>query len=145
MRARVSLLVCLVLAVGAMALPASASAQTQEGLVNVSVTNNTIQVPIGVAANVCDVDVNVLVQNVRDTGQSTCDAFGTAIATDGGGGGGPGANQQGLVNVDISNNTIQVPIGLAANICGVSVNVLSQDIVNDAVTCTARGFGRARA
>ena len=53
------------------------------------------------------------------------------------------AQQQGLVNVDVhnvlNNNhvAIAVPINAAANICGVSVNVLSANLANGPVTCTS--------
>jgi len=53
------------------------------------------------------------------------------------------AQQQGLVNVDISNvlnhNNVQVtvPINAAANVCGVSVAVLAQDLLGGPVNCTA--------
>ncbi len=63
------------------------------------------------------------------------------------------AQQSGLVNVDISNVanniarninvdvsqipvTVQVPIGIAANVCGVNANVLAQQGVG-AAQCTA--------
>jgi hypothetical protein len=53
------------------------------------------------------------------------------------------AQQQGLVNVEISNvlnnNTFQVtvPINAAANVCGVTVAVLTQNLQNGPVTCEA--------
>jgi hypothetical protein len=53
------------------------------------------------------------------------------------------AQQSGLVNVDIhnvlNNNEVAVtiPINAAANICGVSVAVLAQDLAGGPVTCTA--------
>jgi hypothetical protein len=53
------------------------------------------------------------------------------------------AHQSGLVNVDIhnvlNNNEVAVtiPINAAANICGVSVAVLAQDLAGGPVTCTA--------
>lgn len=64
------------------------------------------------------------------------------------------AQQSGLVNVDVSNvlnnldldlannslnnNTVQVPIGIAANVCGVTANVLAaQKKGDDPVSCTA--------
>jgi hypothetical protein len=53
------------------------------------------------------------------------------------------AQQSGLVNVDIhnvlNNNKVAVtiPINAAANICGVSVDVLSANLANGPVTCTA--------
>ena len=63
--------------------------------------------------------------------------------------------QNGLVNVDVSNvlnnldldlannslnnNMVQVPIGIAANVCGVTANVLAaQKKGSDPVTCTAK-------
>jgi hypothetical protein len=53
------------------------------------------------------------------------------------------AQQSGLVNVDVhnvlNNNDVAVtiPINAAANICGVSVAVLAQDLAGGPVTCTA--------
>lgn len=64
------------------------------------------------------------------------------------------AQQNGLVNVDVSNvlnnldidllnnslnnNTVQVPIGVAANVCGITANVLAaQRKAGDTMTCTA--------
>ena len=64
---------------------ASLSAQQQEGLVNVNVSDNeileelnlsapiTVQAPIGVAANVCEVNANVLAEQAR-SGAATCEA-----------------------------------------------------------------------
>ena len=57
------------------------------------------------------------------------------------------AQQSGLVNVDIhnvlNNNKVAVvvPITAAANICGTQVNVLSQQLANGPVTCTAGAQG----
>ena len=133
------------LAIGLVAAP-SASAQTQSGLINANISNNTVQVPIAIAANICDVDINVLVQNLAQTGQTTCIADADGIATaPGGHGGGGGSNQHGLVNIDISNNTVQIPISVAANVCGVHVNVLAQDLSDGSATCGANSFSRANA
>jgi hypothetical protein len=52
----------------------------QTGLVNVNVSGNTIQLPISVAANVCNVDVAVLVEQINQTGTATCDARGNSRA-----------------------------------------------------------------
>ena len=52
---------------------------TQSGLVNVNITDLVVQVPIGIAANICDVNVGVLVQTLRDSA-ATCDATGTPDA-----------------------------------------------------------------
>jgi len=54
------------MSLGVIAAPASAQ---QSGLVNVNVTNNVVQVPIAVAANVCGLQVGILAQNLRQ-GQS---------------------------------------------------------------------------
>jgi hypothetical protein len=145
MRARVSLLATLVLSVVAIALPASAAAQPrQEGLVNVNVSDNVVQVPIGIAANICGVGVGVLVSEI-DTGPVTCTttAVSDAVSVDSGGGG--DARQRGLVNVNVEDNTLQVPLTVAANVCGVGVGILAQDIDTGPVECDARSRGRARA
>jgi hypothetical protein len=143
MRARVSLLVCLVLSVGAMALPASASAQTQEGLVNVNVSDNVVQVPIGIAANVCDVNVAVLVNEFLDAAEPCrSDATGSAFVTSADGSAEP--FQSGLINVNVSGNDVQIPIAAALNVCDVNVAVLV-DLFDDAAgECEARARGRAR-
>jgi hypothetical protein len=43
----------------------------------------------------------------------------------------------GLVNVNLSDNTVQVPIGVAANVCGVSVAVIARNLPAP-VECTSR-------
>src|SRR3954462_2060973 len=103
---------------------APAPAAQQDGLVNVDLTGNTIQVPIGVAANVCDVSVAALSTNTFG-GDSVCTAVSRPSAQGGGGGGGGGGVQRGLVNVSVTDNTVQVPIGIAANVCDVTVALLS--------------------
>jgi len=40
----------------------------------VDVDRTTVQLPIAVAANVCDVDVNVLAADLADDGQANCTA-----------------------------------------------------------------------
>jgi hypothetical protein len=127
----------------ALALATSAGAQNQSGLVNVAVVDNTVQIPIGVAANVCGVTVNLLAQNLAN-GPTACDAVAGATATRGGnGGGGGGANQDGLVNLYVANNTVQVPVGIAANVCGVTANILAQRLANGGAACEATGNGTA--
>ncbi len=58
-------------------------AQTQEGLVNVGVViegNETVvQVPIGVAANVCGIEANVLATEFAGTDEVACEADADAI------------------------------------------------------------------
>jgi hypothetical protein len=63
-----------------MAMPAMAAPVITGGLVNVTIVDAididrvTVQLPIAVAANVCDVDVVVLAQMLADTGSADCDA-----------------------------------------------------------------------
>ncbi|KKL65076.1 hypothetical protein LCGC14_2158580 [marine sediment metagenome] len=52
-------------------LGSGAAMAQQSGLVNVSVDDNTVQVPVSVAANVCDVDVNVL-SDLVGSDESAC-------------------------------------------------------------------------
>ncbi len=74
----VAVLATVALAAGVAAGPAAA--HNQAGLVVVDVhrvlNNNdvTVQVPISVAANICDVDVQVLVADLADDGSATCTA-----------------------------------------------------------------------
>lgn len=100
--------------------------------------------PIAVAANVCDLQVGILAQQLRQ-GPVDCRATADPIATrSNGGGGGGGGPQQGLVNLAITNNTIQVPVGIAANICGVQAAVLAQELEQGAATCEAEGNAEAQ-
>lgn len=133
---RRAILAAITTAVIGLAGASSASAQTQSGLVNVAVTNNTVQVPIGIAANVCQVSVNVLAQSTS-TSAVNCKAVSGATAFEAPSSGGGSANQQGLVNLDVSNNTIQVPVGIAANLCGIAANVLAQNVSTGSASCTA--------
>jgi len=58
--------------------------------------------------------------------------------------GGP-VTQNGLVNVALTDTTVQVPVNVAANICGVSVGVLAQATNLAGVDCTADGVSLANA
>jgi hypothetical protein len=72
-------------AVGA-AAPAAAQPVITGGLINITIVdvlnNNqvTVQVPVGVAANVCDTNVAALFAEIEDTGSADCDADADAIA-----------------------------------------------------------------
>lgn len=127
-------------ATAAMALVGSsaATAANQNGLVNVDVSNNTVQVPIAVAANVCDVAINILASATL-TSPADCTAVSGATAYSAGNNHGGSTNQQGLVNLAITNNTIQVPIGIAANICDVAANVLASGTATGPAHCSATG------
>ena len=119
--------------------PANAAPQ-QSGLVNVNVTDVTVQVPVAVAANVCDVNVAVLVQDVRD-GAADCDANATnGLEVTQNSGSGPG-RQEGLVNLNLENIAVQIPVTVAANICDVNVAVLVSDLADTAADCTADASG----
>ena len=119
----------------------AAHAQNQRGLVNVNVSDVTVQIPVAVAANLCGVNVNVLSAGLLQ-GPTDCQSGAIALADDQNPDGGHG-NQNGLVNVNITDVTAQVPISLAANICGVNVNLLVQALAQGPVDCTA--FGRSAA
>jgi hypothetical protein len=111
----------------------------QDGLVNVVISGNTIQVPISVAANICDINVAILAVQERGDG-AECTATAESIASPGqsGNNGGGGAQQGGLVNVDISGNTIQLPVSVAANLCDVNVAaLLAEQRRGGGANCTA--------
>lgn len=122
----------------ALATPASAAPNNanQTGLVNLSLQETTIQVPIALAANICGVALNVLAAG-NVAGPVQCTADGVTSAQRQGGGGANNANQTGLVNVAIQDTTVQVPVAVAANVCGVAVNVVAAANVVGPTTCDA--------
>jgi len=128
------LITTVALAVGA-ATPAGAAPPTppQQGLVNVNVSGVRIQVPIAVAANICDVNVNVLARQIDAPAQCDVNADSDAVST---GIEGPPPRQNGLVNVNISDVIVQIPITVAANVCDVNVNVLASQL-DSPVRCDA--------
>jgi hypothetical protein len=123
--------------------PAAAQPIFQQGLVNIVVGDVTIQVPVAVAANICDVNVAVLVGDFRDEGSADCDSQAMADAgiTDAVVTPGPPTTpivQQGLVNVIIGDVTVRVPIAVALNVCDVNLAILVGDFFDDGnATCTA--------
>ncbi|MGH3005983.1 MAG: hypothetical protein ACRDOS_08825 [Gaiellaceae bacterium] len=138
-------LVASVLATAAMSFTVAAPAAAQppdnqagDSLVNVQIGDITVLAPIGVAANLCDVQANVLAEQVR-TGDATCEATAESIATPGPGNGNGPDNQAGdsLVNVQIGDITVKLPIATAANVCDVNVNVLAQQLRTGEATCEA--------
>ena len=133
----VTLFAAICMAVAATVAPATAA--NQNGLVNINLEDNIVQVPVAVAANVCDVDVAVLVGLLADFGSTTCDSEAVSGATvTGRPNNGGGTRQNGLINVNLENNTIQIPIAAAANICDVTVAVLVGAILeDDATQCDA--------
>jgi hypothetical protein len=146
---RSKLLVATVVATMAFAVGATpASAQQQEGLVNIIVSDVTIQVPVSVAANLCDINVAILATQERFGGaECDADAESTASAGPGDGNGTPGEGgieQDGLVNVIITDVIAQVPISVAANICDVNVGVLARQLRVGETTCRADAVSVAR-
>ena len=124
----------------AAAAAAPASAANQNGLVNINLEDNVVQVPVAIAANVCEIDVAVLVGILADTGSTTCDAEAFSGATVGSRPeGGGNTRQNGLINVNIEDNVVQVPIAAAANICDVEIAILVGAILeDDATQCDAK-------
>ena len=115
---------------------APASAATQRGLVNVNLEDVIVQVPVGLAANVCDLDVNVLARTLGD-GPANCDSTADPDAIVVSPARGGSTNQEGLVNLNVEDVTIQVPVAVAANVCDVDVNVLGQALLDGPTTCEA--------
>jgi hypothetical protein len=129
-------------------LPLDQLPDLQEGLVNVNVSDVIVQLPIAVAANVCEVAVNVLAEQIRDGEAAECEALAESDATVDWNDGNRNqrGQQRGLVNVNVSDIVVQAPISVAANICEVAVNVLAQqDRSGDAAICTAQGYSDATA
>jgi hypothetical protein len=108
-----------------------AAAQVQSGLVNVAVGDVTIQVPIAVAANICDTTVAILVGELRDDGRTTCDTVAGSEAEVSRGPAETPTVQQGLVNVAIGDVTVQVPIAVALNLCDTNIALLVGDFFDD--------------
>ena len=81
-----------------------------------------MQLPIALAADLCDVTVDVLVNELSD-GSSPCEASSNSDAVVTTEDGGPVA-QDGLVNVNVTDVVVQAPISIAANVCDVTVAVL---------------------
>ena len=137
------LIACIVTTAGLAAGAGPASAQTnQEGLVNVAVEDVTVQVPVSIAANVCDLNV-VALGELQDAG-SACVATADSAATAGSRPNGGPVNQEGLVNVLIDDVVVQVPVAVAANICDVNVVILG-NVLDDGTACMAVTDSTARA
>ena len=137
------LLAASVVATAAFAVSATpASAQNQEGLVNVAIEDVTVQVPVAIAANVCDLNVAVIADVVDDGG--TCDATADSAATAGASPNGPPARQEGLVNVLVDDVIVQVPVAVAANVCDVNVAILAR-VLDEGTACEAVADSDAQA
>jgi capsular polysaccharide biosynthesis protein len=127
----------------AMVAPVAAANQAGNSLVNVQISDVTIAVPIAIAANICDVNVNVLAEQL-DAGDAACTATAESIATPGTGDG-RGGNRAGnsLINVQVDDLTVLLPIAIAANVCDVNVNVLATQLRLGDVTCDAAANAEA--
>jgi hypothetical protein len=121
----------------ALVSPAAAANRAGNTLVNVQVSDLTILVPISVAANICDTTVNILANNI-DGVTPVCTATADSAASPGNGGGG-GGNTAGdsLVNVQLDDIFVAVPVGVALNLCDTSVNLLSTQVETGMLTCDA--------
>lgn len=138
-----TLLITVTAAIGAVAPASAASNQAGDSLVNVQVGDITVLVPVSVAANLCDIDVNVLAGQV-DAGDTTCEATAESVATPGDGSeGSTNIGGDSLVNVQIGDITALIPIAVAANVCDVAVNVLARQLSVGDATCTAVGTSTA--
>lgn len=113
----------------------------QDGLVNLALQDTTVQVPVGIAANICGVAVNLLASQTA-TGPVECTAEGVSLAENDGGGNN-NARQRGLVNLAVQDTTVQVPVAVAANVCGVAVNALATQTIVGETTCEALGGAEA--
>lgn len=139
MRKFVAVLCCALTASVVGAGTAGAQNQAGDSLVNVQISDVNVLVPVSLAANLCDIDVNVLARQLNADDGASCTATAESIATPGSGGQG-GGNQAGdsLVNVQIDDLTVALPIAIAANVCDVSVNVLAEQLnLPGGATCDA--------
>jgi flagellar biosynthesis protein FliQ len=130
----------------AMASPATAAPNNanQTGLVNLALQDTTVQVPIALAANICGVAVNILA-TATDVSDVTCRADGVSTAENQPGDGANNANQTGLVNLAVQGTTVQVPVAVAANVCGVGVNAVAAFTQVAEIDCAAVGGSEAQA
>jgi hypothetical protein len=119
-----------------LALPVAAANRAGDSLVNVQVSDVTILVPVAVAANLCDINVNVLAEQLG-AGPTTCEATAESVATPGTGDG-RGGNRAGdsLVNVQLDNILVALPISIGANVCDVNVNVAAAQAALGQTLCT---------
>ena len=69
-----------VMALMLVATVAPTLAQPQSGLVNVRIGDVIVQVPVGVAANICGVDANVIATQFVGTEEVVCEADADAMA-----------------------------------------------------------------
>ena len=116
-----------------------------DSLVNVQIGDVEVLVPVAVAANLCDINVNILANQEREGG-ATCTATAKSVASPGSGDGQGGGNvaEDSLVNVQIGNVTVALPIGIAANVCDINANVLANQARKGGATCTASSSAKVK-
>jgi hypothetical protein len=123
---------------------AAGAQTTQNGLVNLNLSDVTVQVPIGVAANVCDVNVAILANLVDTDTTQPCTALANTDASAVTVGAPTGTTtQNGLVNVNVSDVIVQVPIAAAVNICDVNAAVLAALSTVGGASCDATANSHA--
>src|SRR5688572_6446759 len=83
------------------AFAAPASAQLPGDSVDVDISGLDVTLPVPLAADLCDIPVNVLSTHI-ELGDADCEATAETIATDGPQSDGDPADQEGLVNVNVS-------------------------------------------
>lgn len=77
-------------------------------------------------------------------GGAECTATSTSTATPGQSGGGGNQAGNSLVNVQLADTTVAIPIAVAANICDVNVNALiAQQVRDGGATCEATSNANA--
>ncbi len=123
--------------------PAFAQNKAGDSLVNVQIGNVTVLAPVALAANLCDININILAQQAKEGAECEATAESIAEYNEEAGGNGNG-NQAGdsLVNVQIGNITVLLPVAIAANVCDVNVNVLAQQL-KEGAECTAKSTAGA--
>ncbi len=117
----------------------TAASSTQNGLVNVNLQNLTLQVPVAIAvpvdiaANVCNISIlsaltaGQCTATAKSSSQALSWSLANALAQQHGHKGGPGNTQNGLVNVNLQDLKLQipvsvaVPVAIAANVCNIAV------------------------
>ena len=122
----------------ALAGPAAAQNEAGDSLINVQISDVEVLVPIGIAANLCDINANILALQDR-TGGADCKANAESVASPGSDGGNGADNTAGdaLVNVQLSDITVLVPISAAANLCDININALAQQFRQGGASCKA--------
>ena len=124
--------------------PVAAQNEAGDSLINVQISDVEVLVPIGIAANLCDINANVLAIQDR-AGGADCKANAESVASPGSDGGDGADNTAGdaLVNVQLSDVTVQLPISVAANVCDVNINALAQQFRQGGAECVAESSSQA--